>query len=404
MATNKSESAKFAQAADQAARKLSTGVETALADNAARGFHAPSGDTLAAILGAIQETKGTLVEANGKIYDERREVIFQEQLFAMKLVVKITKLALEAYREMIFNAIAIEQAEQAAETTQNLADVERLNVDTEKRQVALIYAKAEIEQRINVYRGLLVDEETETLPMERELVLAQLATAEKKLEIIDSIFQVLAAEQLVLAAEQRRAASLTLLMDAQRILAEIKREMVPYYIEKADARLKLADAVTEEAAAKEQIERLGYDRLDLEQSKEDMEHQVREANLEYELAQEANLRAQKATELLRNQFSRLLQEYANLIRESILEKKLELEKDGIEFKLDSHLARLGISVNDDISMVNYERGNLTLELLAILQNMELQAQDQQGTIRDGAYTKTSISQLNANITRKIIGG
>lgn len=404
MAFDRTESAKFAQAADALLGKLEAGVTDALAKNAAKGFPSPTGATLEAILEAGQEVKGQLVEANGKIYDERRGVIFQEQEFALKILVRIAKLSFEVYREAIFNALALEQAQQAAASERSLADVARLNAETEKRQVAIIRAKAELEQRINVYRQQLVDTEEETLPLERLLVMAQLETAEKKLEIIDSIYRVLAAEELVLAAEQRRAASLELLLEAQRILAAIKQEMVPYYLDKAHAREELAVAVTEDAAVQKQIIELGYDRLELKAAEEAADHQVREANEAFELAQEAQVRASEATKLARAQATRLLQEYANQIRESIMEKKLALEKEGIDFKLGTALSRLSIVVNDDAEVLNYDRGNLSLELISILANMADQANDQAETIRDGAFTKTEISQLDASIKRRITAG
>jgi hypothetical protein len=200
MEINRFESAKFVQAADATADKLGNGVAEALSKSAAKGFPAAPGPILAVILGACQEAKNKLVEANGKIYDDRRNLIFQEQEFILKLMVRVARLSFESYREAILNALAMEQAQQSADTERSLADVAQTNAETEKRQVAMIQAKAEVEQRIVGYRAELVERETESLSLERSLVEAQLQTAEKKLEIIDSIYKVLAAEQLVLAA------------------------------------------------------------------------------------------------------------------------------------------------------------------------------------------------------------
>jgi hypothetical protein len=249
----------------------------------------------------------------------------------------------------------------------------------------------------------LISAERTTLVSERTLITAQLTTAEKKLEIIDSIYQVLAAEQLVLAAENRRAETLTRLLAAQQSVADIKKAMVPFYQEKAAAREDLAAAITQEIPVREAIERLGYDRIALEDAKETAAHTEREAQEELELANLAFTQANKATELARTQSRRLLQEYANLIRGEIIEKKKTLDMDGIDFKLETSLARQAIGINNDVAITNYEIANLTAELMSILSNLENRALDQATTVRDGAQL---ISQTftQENISRKIVEG
>jgi hypothetical protein len=369
MEFNRTESAKFAQAADELMDKLTDGVEKALAENAGRGFPFASGNTLAAILAAGQDFKGKLTEANGKIYEERRGVIFQEQEFVLGLMVKIAKLAMELYREEIMNALAVEQAEVEALRDQGQADVIRLNAEVDLRQRAIIRDRAEAEYRINALKAALVVAETETLVSEGQLITAQLATAEKKLEIIDSIYQVLAAEELVLAAENRRADSLQKVLAAQQVLAVIKQEMVPYYIKKANARVELAEAITQEIPIKEAIEKLGYDRIALKDSDEDASHLIRAAEDEFEIAKETWTRANKATELARTQSRRLLQEYANNIRSRILDKRTQLEKDGVDLKLDTSLARHQITMDSEKSLTNREISNLSEELSTLLANI-----------------------------------
>ncbi len=400
---NLTESARWQQETDKLVGELHAGADKALAEAAARGFAAPPGATLGAILAAGQDVKGKLTEANGKIYDDRRKVLFEQDEFAMKIIVQVSKLAMELYRDELMNALAIEQAEAAAVRDQGLADVVRLNAEVDARQVAIIQSRAEAERRVTVLKAALVEAEAVTLISERALITAQLATAEKKLEIIDSIYQVLAAEQLVLAAENRRAATLELLLAAQEIVAGIKREMVPFYIEKASARQDLAVAITNEIPIKEAIEKLGYDRIELKDAEEAANHQAREAEEEVEIARLAWTRANKATEFARAQSRRLLQEYANIIRAEILEKKKALEMDGVDFKLETSLERKAIDVNDDIAVVNHNIGNLTDELISILVNMESRALDQALTVRDGAL-RISQSFTQSNISRKIVEG
>ena len=81
---NRTESAKWAIEAQKAVGELHDGVDKVLAEAASRGFSAPPGASLAIILAAGQGVKGKLTESNGKIYDDRRGVIFQEEEFASK--------------------------------------------------------------------------------------------------------------------------------------------------------------------------------------------------------------------------------------------------------------------------------------------------------------------------------
>jgi len=402
--TDRTESAKWTQATDEMVDKLENGVRQALDKNASKGFPAPTGATLESILGAGQEVKGKLTEANAKIYDDRRQTIFQIQEFNMKILVRIAKLALEVYQAELLNALALEQSEAEGVRQLDLADVERTNVEIETRQVAIMQARAEMEHNIIGYRQQLVAAETESLGSEEILIQAQLETAEKKLEIIDSIYQVLAAEELVLAAERRRAVSLELVLEAQQILADIKREMVPFYLDKAKARGELAVAVGLDAKIREEIERLGYDRIALKEAEEGADHLVREANVNFELAHQTRIRSDQALEIARFQSRRILQEYANDVRTSILAKKKLLEEDGIDFKLRIALARQGLGMENEATIVERERSNLNMELAHLLTNMVAQAMDQASTVRASAEEAWLGIQNNIKTFRQITKG
>ena len=403
MSFNRRESADWAMAVDTEAGKLLDTVNKELADGAARGFAAPPGDTLASILAVGQDTKGKLAELDGKIYETRRGVIFQEQEYALSILVRLAKLSMELYREQLFNALAVEQTCQEAQRDRALADVDRLDFETELRQRAIIMARAEAERQIIVYRAQLVAEETATLPLEEALINAQLATAEKKLEIIDSIYQILAAEELVLAAEQRRAASLTKVLAAELITAGIKREMIPYYIQKAEAREALAAAITAEIPITEAIIRLGYDRIELGRAKEDAAHLERLEQIDMELLREQYVRANTAMEFARAQNRRLLLKYHNEIQALIQDQKKALQKDEIKFQLDTRLDRERIGVNNEVSVTQHEISNLTSELISILANMETRAWDDRDRIRDSAL-RISRDFTVRNISRKIVEG
>jgi hypothetical protein len=400
---NPKESAEWALAADGGAEKLAAGVDKALADAAGRGFPAPPGETLSAILTMGLETKASLVQANGKIYDEGRARLFQVDEFALKVIVRLAKLGMELYRERLFNALALEEAQAQAVAERSRADVERLNSETEARMAAVIRAKAKVEQGIIAFKGQLVAAERESLAGESLLINAQLETAQAKLAIINSIYQVIAAEELVLAAERRRAASLEKVLVAQEAVAAIKKEMVPFHLAKAEAREQLAVAVTKEAAVREDIERLGYDRLELKRAEENVNHQVRQAEEDHEVAQQARVRAEKVRQVAQIQFRRLLQEYHNRVQADILELRKVLEKDGVDFKLDTHLARVEMGVDEDVALLDHERDLVGQELNNLLRNLEAAANDQATTIRESANTK-SITDHYHYIGRRIIKG
>lgn len=394
MEFDRTESARFAQASDETMGKLANGVEKGLAENASRGFAAPTGEALAAILAAGQEAKGALSQANGKVYAERRAVIFQEEEFTLNLMVKIAKLAMELYREELMNALAIEQSEVEALRDQGQADVIRLNAEVEARQTAIIRDRAEAERQINLLKADLVKAQAESLGPEEALINAQLATAEKKLQIIDSIYQVLAAEELVLAAERRRAEALEKVLAAQQVLAAIKKEMVPFYIDKAEAREELAAAVTAEIPIREAIERLGYDRITLKNSEEAANHLIRAAENAWEQAKGMFTQANKATQLARAQSQRLLQEYSNSVRSEILGKRQELEQDGIDLRLDTAYAHRQMEVDSTIATTNREISNLSQELVTILSNITRKTRAHVAAIQASSNVSETINSTN----------
>ena len=238
---------------------------------------------------------------------------------------------------------------------------------------------------------------------ERNLIDAQIATATKKLEVIESIYQVLAAEELVLAAEQRRADAETLVLTAKRELAAVKQSMVPFYVEKAEAKEALALAITQEIPVQEAIIRLGYDRIALKDFEEDANHQTRQAEEAVVMANFGVVRATAAVTIARTQSQRLLKEFSNTIQAEIMDKKRSLAEDGFDFKLSSGLSREAIGVNNEVAVTNHETANLSSELAAILQNMEDRAVDQAATVKDGAI-RIGKTYLSKNFSRKIVEG
>lgn len=399
---NRTETARWQQETDKLVGELHAGADRVLAEAAARGFAAPPGATLGAILTAGQEVKEKLTEANGKIYDDRRKVLFEQDEFAMKLIVSLSKLGMELYREELMNALILEAAEKDALRDRGLADVDRLNAEVDKRQVAIIQARAEMERRITALKAQLVAAEEGSLVYETALINAQVATAEKKLEIIDSIYQVLAAEQLVLAAENRRAETLTVLLEAENVVAAVKQAMIPLYVEKAGARVELANAITREIPVQKAIVELGFDRIDLENRKEYAAHLLRLAENELELAKLGWTRANNVLTLAQVQARRLLQEYENTIQTEVLALKESLVEDGIDLRLSTALAKTEMEIDDAVELQADELDNTTTELAAILAGLASRASSQADAISSGRNTSSSTTSTQ-NLTRQISG-
>jgi hypothetical protein len=400
---NRTESAKWAQENQKIVGELHAGADKALADAAGRGFPLAPGATLATILAAGQVAKDKLTEGNAKIYEDRRKVLFEQDEFAMKLIVSLAKLGMELYREELMNALAIEQTENTALRDLDRADVERMQAQVDARQVSIIRGRAEAERLVTIAKARLVEAERGSLASERALIDAQLATAVKKLEIIDSIYEVLAAEELVLAAENRRAATLALLLEAQQMVAEVKRSMIPFYVEKAAARHQLAGAITAEIPITEAIVELGYDRIALEAAKEVGAHGEREAQEEYERARMAWTRANATTEFYRTSSRKTLQSYANTIQDGIIELRKELATQGAELRLDTHIGRVEIQVGDDVEIANNEKVNVIGEIKEIVANLNSRALNEAAKV-DASATQQSASYMTRLLSRKIVEG
>src|SRR5208337_3175350 len=188
------------------------------------------------------------------------------------------------------------------------ADVQRLNSQTEKRMVSIIQDKANAQNQIAILKAELVVAQEGTLPYESALVAAELQTAELRLQIIQSIYQIIAATKVEIVAEQRKVVALQDLLAAEQLLLVVKQQMVPFYLEKATAEEQLAAAETANLPVQEALIKLGYGRLDLATAGQYVDHilrlaeeQVKLANAEYVTAEEANRVTQIQNEIVLDQ-------------------------------------------------------------------------------------------------------
>ena len=400
---NRTESAKWAQEAQKVVGDLQVVADKALDEAASRGFPAAPGVTLATIMAAGQEAKGKLTEGNGKLYDERRSVLFQQEEFFMKTVVQVAKLAMELYRAELLNALEIEQAQNIALRDKGQADVVRMNAEVDVRQVAIIRGRAEAERQVIGYKVLLALAEKETLVAEIALANAQLATATKKLEIIDSIYQVLAAEELVLVAERARITAEEQVLVAKQALAAVKMGMIPLYAEKASAKEALAAAITAEVPVKIAIKQLGFARIGLKSYEAEVEHEIRQAELVLDLARQELARANKATEIARARSQTAIAGFANTAQISINASRSQAGMTAIDSRMADRIGHATIEVNNGVAIAGHETSILTSELVNILLNLTSRASDEASKVAASA-SQTSKHFATNLLSRKIVEG
>ena len=398
------DAARWGQALNKTVKEFTQAVEKQLDGSAARGFPAPPGGDLDAIIAAGQEVKAQLVEANGKIYDVENQVLFEEEALRQKVKVTLARLAMELYRVEIMDALELEQAKIDQAVQEQRADVEKILAEIESRQVHIIRDRALTEQSLLVLQKELVATQELTIPLQRTLVEEEYQTALKRLEIINSIYQVLAAEQLVLVSERQKAASLQQVLAAHKIIAALKEEMVPFYMMEADAEQQLAVAVTQEAQAKKQLELLGYERLRLKWSQEDADHLVRAAEMDYEVVKAERERTEAALRLAREQAQVTMANYRNQIQANIISLRKALEEEKISLNLSTHLTRQHNNMIAEEMVLTDELKNLSAELAAFLLNISARAGDDSfTTTAEAGQFCLSIDSSETN-SKKIIGG
>jgi hypothetical protein len=121
--------------------------------------------------------------------------------------------------------------------TRELTDAKKTREDREKvladlavevglRQVALINAKALLDNEMEQVRKEIAEAQGQTLPKEVELANARLATAQRKLDIIPHLQALLAAQEDLLIAEQANIPLTEELIDERIAMIPIKEDLV----------------------------------------------------------------------------------------------------------------------------------------------------------------------------------
>jgi len=328
------EAAKWAEKVDGLTRKLRGTVQGLLTDAAARGFETVPGPTMGLIVEATVDTKVALTQANQTLYKDGLQRIDKEVETGQKVAFGLAKLDYEAYKADLENELELQKAWGDMMLAERRAYIERLKSDVDKRQAAIIEERALIEHEINYWKKLAIEAEGLALDAEVELANEKVKTAEEKMKIVEWLYKVIEAGQLIIAAEYKKAAALEKLIIKEEELIEVKEAMIPLQKQKASARIKQADAITEEAEWKKEIEELGYRRIELTAAKEEAEHEIRLAEEDYEEARIAYTKADRQTELTRQQAKTTIMEYENVIRGNIITRRAALDKVERSFRHD----------------------------------------------------------------------
>lgn len=154
----------------------------------------------------------------------------------------------------------------------------RLEIETASRGTILLTAKTEIELQAESLRNQIAALADDTADYEVQMANQKLLTAQKKLEIIPILQQIVSREQELLASEQGKIPYEQELLTAIQATASKKEELVPYTAELATA----TEAYSGELEKQAEIE------LDIAEKRiEGAEISVRKAEVRIE---EANLR------------------------------------------------------------------------------------------------------------------
>ena len=387
------EAAKWGEKVDGLTRKLRGTVQGLLTDAAARGFEMVPGPTMGLIVEATVDTKVALTQENQKLYKDGLQRIDKEVEVDEKVAFGLAKLDFEAYRADLENELELQKAWGDMVLAERRAYIERLKSDVDKRQAAIIEERALIEHEVNYWKKVAIEAEALALDAEVELANEKVKTAQEKMKIVEWLYKVIEAEQLIIVAEYKKAAALDKLLVKEEELIVVKKSMIPLQKQKAAARITQADAIKEEAYIKKEIEELGYERIKLTAAKEEMEHELRLAEEDYEQARIDYTRADRQTELTRQQVKTTMLDYENIIKDKVIERRGALDKVEKAFRHDFQHYWKKYEIHNDIHYMEQGKKFYILE-----------AKGKMRTIKDVAKWKAADAEASSfKVINKLSG-
>lgn len=168
-----------------------------------------------------------LSEINYKILSETIERELKQQGIDYNLQHRNAAMAWEVEKQALMAAWDAELAgiKQGIATEEEILN--RLAQEIAARQIYLIEAKTEIDLEMEGYRLTLAQLDGQTAPYEVQLANAKVLTAQKKLEVIPILQEIISKERDLLVLEQGKAIEYTALMNIERQIAIKQNEIIP---------------------------------------------------------------------------------------------------------------------------------------------------------------------------------
>ena len=159
--------------------------------------------------------------------------------------------------------------------------LEQFAIEVSKRGTALIIAKTAIDVQMEAYKKEIVELDDDTAALEVSLAEQKLATAQKKLEIIPILEQILDKESELLESESNKADAYTALIEAEQAISTKKEnELLPVVANYASVAEQLADEIPRQTAIEIDIEEQKIELAELEVDKSAKERTLLEKEIE----------------------------------------------------------------------------------------------------------------------------
>jgi hypothetical protein len=173
-------------------------------------------------------TKYSLSELNFKILSETVERELKQSGIDYDMAHKTALMAWEIEKQSLMDDWAAELAGIKLDMAEKEEVLDRLAIEVSKRAITLSEAKVALELSMEAYKKTLADLDGDVAPYETQLAAAKLLTAQKKLELIPVVEQILTKEQELLTLEQSKASYYTIYMQAVKALSDKKETLTPF--------------------------------------------------------------------------------------------------------------------------------------------------------------------------------
>jgi hypothetical protein len=272
-----------------------------------------------------------------------------------------------------------------------------LAIEVSKRAITLMEGKTEISLEAEAYRTILAELDGSTAPYEVQLANAKLLTAQKKLELIPILEEIIVKEQELLVIEQEKISAYTDYVTAEQALADKKQTLVPYIGEYSTIVEEYATKIENtQIPLEEQITQEKVTQANLSVTK--MGHYIGELNIDVE-------KANRTLTLM--DVKRELQETKFANDQELIETEIGLTEDYKEVKdtnfntlLDEERGSFA-QILTDKQTIRDIRGSAKVSQAASVAAAEIEANDDVSS--SDAHRIRQVSEINAasNITSSL---